>query len=302
MSDTLEIKPAAIVLARSRIMSFVELAKLRVSSLVLAATAVGYCLALPADAGPGAMVALFHTLLGTGLVAAGANALNQLIEADHDAKMERTRDRPLPSGRLTGVEVLTFGTLSGVTGVAYLALVVNPLAATIAALTLITYVLLYTPLKRVSPMCVLVGAVPGALPPVIGWAGGADSLSIAPCLLFAIVFFWQLPHFASIAWQYRDDYSAAGFPMLSVVDHDGRRTTVQVITHTFALIAASMLPAMYGVAGSSYVIGAMVFGVAFLGCGVVFVSNKTRASARFHVVASIIYLPLLLGLMLIDKV
>jgi protoheme IX farnesyltransferase len=191
--------------------------------------------------------------------------------------------------------------LAGVIGVAYLALIVNPISATIAAVTLMTYVLVYTPLKRLTPMCVLVGAIPGALPPVIGWAGAAGSLSLAPCLLFAIVFFWQLPHFASIAWRYRDDYDSAGFPMLPVVDRDGRRTTMHVVTHTFALIAASLFPAMYGVAGTTYALGAMVIGVAFLACGVAFVVDKTAGRARFHVIASVVYLPVLLALMVIDK-
>ncbi len=282
--------------------AYVELTKLRVSSLVLVAVGVGYCAGWDGVWSTAVLLRLVNTALGTAMVAVAANAMNQLFEVEHDRKMDRTVGRPLPTGRLSSLEVVAFSVTSVVVGIAYLAVAVNEVAACLAAMTFLSYVFVYTPLKRTTPMCVHVGAVPGALPPVIGWAGATGGLSFEAWLLFTIVFFWQLPHFAAIAWQYREDYAKAGYPMLAVIDEDGTRTSLHVVTHSVALIIASLLPAFYGVSGVVYGIGAVVLGVAFLGCGIWFVSNKSRESARFHVIVSIIYLPLLLGLLLIDKV
>ncbi len=286
---------------RSRAAAVAELMKLRIVGLVLVATAVGFLLARRSAFDLAAAWSLFHTLLGTALIGAGGNALNQYLEADLDALMVRTRRRPLPSGRLSSLEAMGFGLTALVVGVGYLALQVNSLSAALAAFAGVSYVAVYTPLKRMTSACVLIGAIPGALPPVIGWAGADDGLSNGAWMLFAIVYFWQLPHFAAIAWQYREDYEAAGYPMLSVVDRDGTRFGLHMMTHTAALIAASLLPALRGVVGPAYAVGAMILGTAFLAFCVVFLHAPTKRRARAVVLASVVYLPLLLGLMLVDK-
>lgn len=286
----------------SRVSAYLELAKLRVSSLVLVAVAVGFLLGSGSGDAAVTFWSLLNTVVGTGLVAAGANALNQLLEVEFDGAMERTHLRPLPTGKLSSREVLTFGIACGVVGTLYLSITSALLAAVLAAMTFFLYVVVYTPMKRSTSLCVLVGAIPGALPPVIGWAGATGQVGTGAWILFCIVYFWQLPHFAAIAWQYRDDYLAGGYPMLSVLDESGMRTGLHVMTHTVALIAASLLPAIYGMAGGAYAVGAMVLGLAFLASGAVFCSRMTREGARLHVIASVIYLPLLFGLMLIDRV
>ena len=309
MSDSLDIQETASALLpthasmpAARLLAYFELTKPRIASLVLVATAIGFFLALPASAGVSMIPLLIHTLVATAMVAAGANAINQFMEADLDAKMERTRNRPIPSGRLTPFEVGVFGLCLALFGVVYLALAVNTLGASIAAFTFCTDAFVYTPLKRVTSLCVFVGAIPGALPPVIGWAAASGSVTIGGWLLFAIVFFWQLPHFVAIAWLYQDDYRRAGYPMIPVIDKEGTRTNLHMITHTVGLIVVSLLPAMGSIAGPTYAVAAMVLGVAFLGVGIVFVVRKTRKIARLHLLASIIYLPCLLVIMTLDKV
>jgi len=287
---------------RARLAAYAELTKARIGVLVLIATAVGFQLSLPDYPIVGTWTLLVHTLIGTALTVAGANALNQWWEVGHDRQMARTEHRPLPSGRLAGAEALAFAIGCAVVGVTYLAAQVNGLSSLLALTAVLSYALVYTPLKRRTSACVLVGAVPGALPPVIGWAAGAGELSVGAWILFGIVFFWQLPHFAAIAWQYRDDYARAGYPMLAVIDTDGTRTNLHVVTHTVALLAVSLLPSMYRLTGTAYALGALVFGLCFLGIGIWFLAHKTNSAARLHVVASIIYLPLLLALMMIDKV
>lgn len=300
MSDVLGM-PDTTTLTRSRLAALVELTKPRIAGMVLVATALGYFLALPTGAGMTAVPLLIHTLLGTLMVGGGANALNHFLEAEHDALMTRTADRPIPSGRLTPREALAFSVTMCVSGVAYLALLANPLAAVLAALAAVSYAFVYTPLKRSTPLCVFVGAVPGALPPLIGWAAASGSLALGGWLLFAIVFFWQLPHFAAIAWLYREDYGRAGYPMMSVVDPEGMRTNLHMITHTATLLVASLLPVVYGLAGPGYAICAMGLGAAFLAVGFIFVVQRTRAVARLHLLASVAYLPLLFLAMLIDR-
>ena len=301
MSNTIGLESPNIVAGGVRVGAFLDLMKLRVSSLVLVATGVGFCAGWTGGWSLSSAALVFHTILGTALVAAASNAMNQLLEVEYDRKMVRTQDRPLVTGRLGTLEVVTFGVTGAVVGVAYLALMVNAVAAGLAAVTFLSYVFVYTPLKRTTSMCVLFGAIPGALPPVIGWAGATGGVSLGGWLLFAIVYFWQLPHFAAIAWQYREEYARAGYPMLSVIDRDGTRTNLHVVTHTVALIVASLLPTMYGVSGAVYGVGAALLGIAFLACGILFIANKTRESARWHVLASIVYLPLLLTLLLVDK-
>ena len=279
---------------------FVELGKPRILALVLVVTSIGFALASRGST-QASLAALLHTLLGTALVAAGANALNQFLEAKFDAQMLRTQDRPVPSGRLTRLECLAFGVVCGVSGLLYLAIQTNPLTFLVAGITIVSYVLLYTPLKRLSPMCVYVGAVPGALPPLIGWAAGAGSLDPQAWSLFAIIYFWQLPHFAAIAWQYREDYARGGYPMLAVVDSDGWRTNLHVVTHTVGLLVASLLPVWLGASGAVYALCAMIFGLAYFAFGVLFLIRKNATTARQHMLASLVYLPLLFGMLLLDR-
>ncbi|MDO8629442.1 MAG: heme o synthase [Phycisphaerales bacterium] len=302
MSDILELSQSSPSIAESsRVAAFLELCKPRIASMVLVAAAVGFCFGRPFG-GTAAVLDLLSALLGIGLVAAGANALNQYLEADFDRRMPRTERRPLPSGRLTPTEVLVFGVSSGVAGMLCLAIQNNPLAALLSAITLTTYVFVYTPMKRATPLCVYIGAIPGALPPVIGWAAGAGSLSPQAWLLFAIVYFWQLPHFAAIAWQYRDDYEKGGYPMLSVGDVDGMRTCRHMMTHTVTLVMASLLPTFAAMTGPSYAISAMLLGIAFLAFGGLFMYRRSAAHARAVVIASVAYLPLLFIIMMVDRV
>jgi len=302
VSDAVQLSPLAVRSACvARIQAYAELAKPRIMVLVLIVTAVGFVLASPAEPGWSANPLLVHVLLGTALIAGGANALNQYRETAYDAQMLRSQGRPLPSGRISQAEGLAFGVLVSITGFIYLALQTNPWCAGFAGVTLLTYVLVYTPLKRVTPLCVYVGAVPGALPPVIGWAGAAGAPTIDAWILFAVLFFWQLPHFAAIAWQYRDDYARAGFSMLSVVDPMGWRTNLHVVTHSVGLIGASLLPVWAGMSGPIYAISAMLLGTVFLLVGLYFLRQKTPAVARLHVLASLAYLPVLFGLMMIDR-
>jgi len=284
--------------ARSRIADFLELTKPRIAVLVLATTAVGF---VAGSTGPIDVPLLLHAILGTALAAAGANALNQLMERDYDALMHRTAGRPIPSGRIAPVEALCFGLLASAASILYLALLATPLAAAVAAATLASYLLLYTPLKRRTPWCTAVGAIPGALPPVIGWAAARGSIGLGAVLLFAIVFIWQIPHFWAIAWIYRDDYRSAGFPMLAVIDADGRRTGRQVIWLCGLLLIVSTLPWWLGVSGAWYVAGAVLLGLIFFASGLSFAAAISLATARRLMLVSIAYLPLLLGLLVLDR-
>ncbi len=302
MSDILELKPAAPTALRSRLAAFVELTKVRILAMVLAATAVGFFLAAPEAIAAAAGATLLSTLLGTALSVGGANALNQYIELEQDRKMARTRRRPLPSGRLSDNDVLAFGILCCVVGVLWLTLQVNPLSGLLSAFAAVSYVLVYTPLKRSTPVCVAVGAVPGAIPPMIGWAAGSGTLGLGAWLLFAILFFWQIAHFATIAWQYRQDYARAGFAIGTGTDPFGIWADLHLMTQTLCLIVVSLLPAIYGLAGTIYAVGAVVLGAAFLGCGVFFAVSKTTGTARLHLRASVVYLTALLVLMMVDKV
>jgi protoheme IX farnesyltransferase len=278
---------------------FADLVKARLTTLVLLTTLVGFYLGWH-----GAMnyALMFNTLAATGLVAAGASALNQLLEREYDAKMRRTQSRPLPSGRLQPTTVMIFGGVSSVAGLIYLALAVNLLTSVLGAVTLVSYLFIYTPLKRMTWLNTAIGAVPGALPPLMGWTAARGELSGEGWALFAILFFWQLPHFFAIAWMYRDEYAQAGFKMLSNVDADGRRTAEQSISNTLALLAVSLFPFVFKMAGTAYLAGAIVLGAAFLWCAIRFSRRLTLATARQLFFASIIYLPLLLALMVWDKV
>ncbi|HEY1718870.1 MAG TPA: heme o synthase [Verrucomicrobiae bacterium] len=278
---------------------FSDLVKARLTTLVLLTTAVGFYIG---ETGAINWFLFFNTLAATGLVAAGASALNQLLEREHDAKMRRTQDRPLPSGRLQPTTVMIFGGVSSVAGLIYLALAVNLLTSVLGAVTLVSYLFIYTPLKRVTWLNTAIGAIPGALPPLMGWTAARGELSGEGWALFAILAFWQLPHFFAIAWIYRDDYAKAGFVMLPNVDADGKRTGQQTVSHTFALLIASLCPFVFKMAGTTYLAGAILLGAGFLFCAIQFSRQLTLARARILFLASIIYLPLLLALMVWDKV
>jgi protoheme IX farnesyltransferase len=275
------------------------LIKARLTSLVLLTTAVGFYVGFP---GAVDLVRLFHTLLGTGLVAAGAAALNELLERDHDALMPRTANRPLPAGLLQPETVLIFGGVSAGAGLLYLAFAVNLLTSLLGAITLVSYVFIYTPLKRVTALNTIIGAIPGALPPLMGWTAARGEITVAGWSLFAILFFWQLPHFLAIAWLYRDEYAGAGYVMLPVVDPSGDRTARHAVSHTLGLLPVSLCPFLFHVSGPVYLCGAFLMGIGFLWCAVQFARFLGKTQARQLFYASIIYLPLLLGLMVADKV
>jgi len=245
---------------------------------------------------------LFNTLAATALVASGAAALNQLLEREYDAKMRRTQDRPLPSGRLQPTTVMLFGGVCSVAGLVYLALAVNLLTSLLGAVTLISYLFIYTPLKRVTWLNTAIGAIPGAFPPLMGWTAARGELNGEGWALFAILAFWQIPHFFAIAWMYRDDYAKAGFVMLPNVDAGGRRTAQQTVSHTLALLIASLAPFVFKIAGPAYLASALVLGAGFLWCAIQFSRQLTLARARQLFLFSIIYLPLLLAVMVWDKV
>ena len=278
---------------------FSDLVKARLTTLVLLTTAVGFYIG---EIGAINWFLFFNTLAATGLVAMGASALNQLLEREYDAKMRRTQDRPLPSGRLQPTTVAIFGGVSSVAGLVYLALAVNLLTSVLGAVTLVSYLFIYTPLKRVTWLNTAIGAIPGALPPLMGWTAARGELSGEGWALFAILAFWQLPHFFAIAWMYRDEYAKAGFVMLPNVDADGKRTGQQTVSHTFALLIASLCPFVFKMSGMIYLVGAILLGAGFLFCAIQFSRQLTLARARQLFLASIIYLPLLLALMVWDKV
>jgi protoheme IX farnesyltransferase len=247
-------------------------------------------------------LAMFHALFGTALVASGASALNQWLERDYDAKMRRTASRPLPSGRLQPATVAIFGGICSVVGLAYLAVLANPLTSVIGAVTLVSYLFIYTPLKRVTWTNTLVGAIPGALPPLMGWTAARNELAGEGWALFAILAFWQLPHFFALAWIYRDEYAKAGYVMLPSVDADGSRTAQQALVNAIALFAASLCPFYFQLAGTTYLVAAMLLGAGFVWFAWKFSRQLTIVRARQLFLASIIYLPLLLAALVWDKV
>jgi len=247
------------------------------------------------------LLRLFHTMLGTGLIASGTAALNQWLEREADAQMRRTADRPLPSGRLASGPALAFGVALSVAGFADLWLGVNPLTAWIGAFTLASYLFFYTPLKQRTWWSTTIGAIPGAMPPVIGYAAAAGRLTADSWVLFAILFLWQFPHFYSIAWMYKEDYARAGIRMLPVVEPDGRSTARRILVCSAALIPISLMPKFFAMTGSIYLYGALALGLAFLYYGLGIRTDRTRQQARRVLLASVVYLPALFGLMLIDR-
>ncbi|MBI1963965.1 MAG: protoheme IX farnesyltransferase [Candidatus Rokubacteria bacterium] len=267
--------------------------------MVLVTTAVGYYVGL---AGAPDYGRLLHLLLGTLLAAGGTLALNQYWERDVDARMERTRLRPLPDGRLAPLEALLFGTAVTLAGLAYLAAFVGGLAFAVTAATSVLYLFAYTPLKLLTPFCTLVGAVPGALPPVTGWVVAREDLGLGAWVLFGILFLWQLPHTLAIARLYRDDYARAGVRLLPVVDADGTSTERQIVSGCLALLVVSLLPTLIGLAGPVYFTGAFVLGGGFVALGARQALAPSSAAARRVLLASLFYLPALLALLAFDKV
>jgi protoheme IX farnesyltransferase len=278
---------------------FCALAKPRVVLMVVLTTLVGYYLGA---AGELELLRLVHVLLGTALAAGGTLALNQYFERDLDARMLRTRMRPLPDGRLQPGEAAVFGALTTVAGLAYVLVAAGAPAAAITAAISVLYLGVYTPLKRVSPFCTVLGAIPGALPPVAGWVAARGELGVGAGVLFAIMFLWQLPHTLAIARLYREDYARAGIRVLPVVDPDGGSTERQIVTGCLALHAAGLLPTLIGLTGSVYFFGALVLGALFLAFGAAQALRPSQPAARRVVLASVVYLPMLLVLMALDKV
>jgi protoheme IX farnesyltransferase len=281
-----------------RALDFLALTKPRLNLLVLVTTLAGLYLASPEGV---ALALAVHTLIGTALVAGGAAALNQVWERETDRRMRRTSGRPLPRGRLGASEGTWFGLALSTAGLVELAIGATPAAAAVAAITSSSYVLVYTPLKTRTSLATLVGAVPGALPPVIGWAAATGTVTLPAIVLFGIVFFWQMPHFLAIAWMYKDDYASAGIPLLPVVEPDGRRTGRQALLYTAALWPVSLLPAMVGLAGTTYSAIATSLGIVFIYLSVVFARDRSTDAARQLFLFSIIYLPLLLGALVADR-
>jgi heme o synthase len=281
-----------------RTADFLSLTKPRVVLMVLATTAVGYYLG---SVGAVDALRLFQSLLGTALAAGGTIALNQFLERDGDALMERTRYRPLPDGRMEPDQALLFGTSITAGGIVYLALFVGALTAAVTAFTAGSYLFLYTPLKRKTTLCSLPGAVSGALPPVAGWVAARGEFGPGAWILFTILFLWQIPHSLAIAWIHRADYARAGIRLLPVIEPDGASTGGQVVNYSLALLAVGLLPTFMGLTGPIYLYGALVLGVGFLACGVILAASRSVADARRLLFASLVYLPVLLVLMALDK-
>jgi protoheme IX farnesyltransferase len=285
-SDSITVKQAGLLSDLS------ELFKARLSFLVLLTTLVGFLLGWR---GPMDYTVLAATLLGTALSACGASALNQWLERDLDGLMRRTADRPLPAGRMHPSDALLFGLLCCGAGVALLALLVNPLTAILSFLTIVIYAVIYTPMKRVSELNTLLGAVPGALPPLLGWTAATGHLDVGGWILFLILWFWQMPHFLAIAWLYRDQYAAAGFKMISTRDPEGWATGWQALIYSTALTAITLLPGLLGFASPYYFFAALALGAAMVFLSADFLRLRNPSAARRLFFASIIYLPLLLG-------
>jgi protoheme IX farnesyltransferase len=284
---------------RLRVLDFVELTKPRIAVLVLFTVAVG---GLLANQAPLDLVQLAHAIVGTALVAAGASALNQWLERLSDAVMRRTENRPLPSGRLSPAEAFVFGAALSAVGLGYMFfLMTHALAGWVTAATLLSYVFIYTPLKRHTTLNTLIGAVPGALPPVIGWTAMTGSLDAGAFLLFLIVFLWQVPHFLAIAWMYREDYGRAGLKMLPTIDQDGVATARQMLVYCVALVPVTLWPVLTGVASYMYGFGALALGVYFLRSALGFAMAPSHALARRVLHASLVYLPCMLGLLLMER-
>lgn len=280
-----------------RVTAYLELMKPRVNLLVVLTTGVGFYLASASMD----LWLLFHTSFGTAILAGGTAVLNQFLEREADGRMLRTCTRPLPSGRLTAPEAMIFGSVLVLAGTLYLIGFTNSLAALLGCSTSALYLFVYTPLKVKTPLCTAVGAIPGALPPMIGWAAARGTLDLNAALLFAILFAWQFPHFLAISWLYREDYKRGGFAMLPAFDPDGSRTSARILGFSLLLLVLSVIPFISGLAGVVYLVGAVLLGVLFSLFGFEAARLRSKLSAQHVLRASVAYLPLLLILMIIDK-
>jgi len=283
---------------RERVAAYTELTKPRITFLIVLTSAAGFVLGSP---GPVNYVALLSALLGIGLLSSGIATLNQYAERELDGLMRRTANRPLPAGKLAPWEALAFGAGTTILAEAYLLIFVNPLSALLGLTVIAGYLFAYTPLKTRTSLSTLVGAFPGAVPPLIGWTAARGSISLEGWVLFAILFLWQFPHFLAIAWMYREDYSRAGILMLPVVEPNGRVTAQQIVVYTLMLLPVSLLPVALGMAGTIYLYGAMVLGLLFLYSSLRAAFSMSRQSARRLLLASVLYLPLLFILMVLNQ-
>jgi protoheme IX farnesyltransferase len=291
----MEVTPLDLTRRRVRFADFLELTKPRITFLVLITTLVGFYMGSRDGLN---FLLLFHTILGTGLVASGASALNQYFERELDARMARTRGRPLPDGRLVPNDALVFSAIIALAGVGYLAFFVNPLTALLGSATLAGYILVYTPLKTRTKLCTIIGAFPGAAPPVMGWTAARGEVDAVALSLFAILFLWQMPHFFAIAWIFTEDYTRAGFSMHG----SGESTSRQIIFFCCALIPISILPTFFGLTGMIYLLGAILLGFIYLGYGFAVALFRSNTHAHRLLRISVLYLPALLLLMMLDKV
>ncbi|MFI5253682.1 MAG: heme o synthase [Bacteroidota bacterium] len=309
MNSEVKVLSQPFIRTRSRVLDYTELMKPELTFLAVLSTVCGFYLATPYRVNGWLFL---HTALGTALLGGGLGALNQFIERKYDAMMRRTERRPLPAGRLLPLEVLIFGVVLSLTGILELTFFANFLTGYLASLTLVTYIFFYTPLKRVTLYSTIIGAIPGALPPVLGWTAVRGSITPEAWALFAILFCWQMPHFLSLAWMYRRDYARAGYKLLTVTDPTGVRSNRFILVFMLALIPASIMTTILGLTGTYYLIGAVVLGLGFLYFGILLnvysKENSSEPSAKIHVLsrrlfyASLIYLPLLMILMSADKI
>ncbi|HJZ79311.1 MAG TPA: heme o synthase [Pyrinomonadaceae bacterium] len=286
------------ITARARVAAYFELTKPRITFLIMLTSAAGFALA---SGGTINYALLAHALIGIGLLSSGIGTLNQFIERDLDGLMRRTADRPLPSGRLLPFEALWFGVVLTAMAEVYLALFVNTLTALLGLTVIAGYLFVYTPLKTRTSLSTAIGAFPGAMPPLMGWTAARGEIDIAAWVLFAILFLWQFPHFLAIAWMYREDYGRAGIRMLPVVEPDGRVTGQQIIAYALMLVPVSLLPSILGLAGKIYFGAALGLGLLFLATSIRAALSKSNQHARQLLLASVLYLPLLFGVMVLNR-
>ena len=304
-SVAIELNPGGMAEARARELSwreravaYVDLTKPRITFLIVLTAAAGFCLGARAGVD---YVRFTHAMVGIALLSSGIATLNQYMERELDGLMRRTMTRPLPSGKLSAFEALLFGAGLTVLAEIYLALLVNPLTALLGLAVVAGYLFMYTPLKTRTTLSTVVGAFPGAMPPLMGWTAASGEVTAGAWVLFSILFLWQFPHFLAIAWMYREDYGRAGIRMLPVVEPEGRVTGQQIVAYTLMLLPVSLLPTLLGISGRVYFLGAVVLGLLFLFSSVTAALSKSRQQARRLLLASVLYLPLLFGLMVLNQ-
>lgn len=283
---------------REKLQAYIDLTKPRITFLIVLTAAAGFCLGAKGGVD---YLRFTHAMVGVALLSSGIATLNQYLERDLDRLMRRTMLRPLPAQKLAPFEALIFGSALTLIAEAYLALFVNPLTAVLGLTVVVGYLFMYTPLKTRTTLSTVVGAFPGAMPPLIGWTAASGEMTTGSWVLFAILFLWQFPHFLAIAWMYREDYGKAGIRMLPVVEPEGRITGQQIVAYTLLLLPVSLLPTIIGISGWVYFYGAVILGMLFLACSISAALSKSRQQARRLLLASVLYLPLLFGLMVLNQ-